>query len=88
MLQFECAALCVDNIKEFCCLQRKHDVFFKTLTWVTTPVSLEYVTFAKNWLTQHIKNTDFKYKYKLATQHKTPEPYVWNTEFAVKVFSM
>jgi len=63
--------------------KKKHDVFYKTLTWVTTPVSQEYVAFAKNWLAQHIKNTDFLYKYKLPTQHKVPEPYVWNREFAV-----
>merc|ERR1711887_268275 len=63
--------------------KKKHDVFFKTLTWVTNPVSEEYMNFAMNWLAQHIKNTDFKYKYKLATQHKVPEPYVWNREFAV-----
>merc|ERR1712002_194564 len=31
----------------------------------------------------HIKNTDFKYRYKLATHHHTPEPYVWNNEFEV-----
>jgi len=36
-----------------------------------------------NWLAQHIKNTDFKYKYKLKTRHTTPEPYVWNKEFEV-----
>ena len=65
--------------------KKKHDIFFKTLTWVTNPVSQEYVAFAKNWLAQHIKNTDFKYRYKLATQHKTPEPYVWNNEFEVFV---
>jgi len=63
--------------------KKKHDIFFKTLTWVTNPVSKEYMDFAKNWLAQHIKNTDFKYKYKLATQHKTPEPYIWNNEFEV-----
>merc|ERR1712002_326272 len=32
--------------------KKKHDVFFKTLTWVTTPVSEEYLYFAKNWLAQ------------------------------------
>merc|ERR1712133_44427 len=63
--------------------KKKHDVFFKTLTWVTNPVSKEYTDFAKNWLAQHIKNTDFKYRYKLATHHHTPEPYVWNNEFEV-----
>jgi len=61
----------------------KHDIFFKTLTWVTNPVSTEYMDFAMNWLAQHIKNTDFKYKYKLKTRHTTPEPYVWNKEFEV-----
>ena len=60
-------------------------VFFKTLTWVTTPVSQEYVQYAKNWLAQHIKNTDFKYRYKLPTQHTVPEPYIWNNEFEVSV---
>ena len=65
--------------------KKKHDIFFKTLTWVTNPVSQEYLEWAKNWLAQHIKNTDFKYKYKLATHHKVPEPYVWNNEFEVFV---
>merc|ERR1711971_1474891 len=61
----------------------KHDNFFKTLTWVTNPVSTEYIDWAMNWLAQHIKNTDFKYRYKLKTRHTTPEPYVWNKEFEV-----
>ena len=65
--------------------KKKHDIFFKTLTWVTNPVSQEYLDWAKNWLAQHIKNTDFKYRYKLATHHHTPEPYVWNNEFEVFV---
>merc|ERR1712142_1387417 len=63
--------------------KKKHGIFFKTLTWVTDPVSQEYLDWAKNWLAQHIKNTDFKYRYKLATHHHTPEPYVWNNEFEV-----
>merc|ERR1712180_340816 len=63
--------------------KKKHDIFFKTLTWVTNPVSTEYMDFAMNWLAQHIKNTDFKYRYKLATSHNTPEPYIWNEEFQV-----
>lgn len=29
--------------------KKKHDIFFKTLTWVTNPVSKEYLEFAKNW---------------------------------------
>ena len=36
-------------------------------------------------LAQHIKNTDFLYKYKLPVHHDNPEPYKWNEEFAVFV---
>ena len=40
----ECGEPCkVDDHK------RKHDIFFKTLTWVTNPISKEYTEFAKNW---------------------------------------
>merc|ERR1712212_579204 len=59
----------------------KHDIFFKTLTWVTNPVSTEYMDWAMNWLAQHIKNTDFGYKGSL--KHETPEPYVWDESFKV-----
>jgi len=62
---------------------KKHDLVFKTLTWVTVPVSTEYIEFAANWLVQHIKNTDFRYRYKLPSSHKVPEPYIWNEEFLV-----
>ena len=30
--------------------KKKHYIFFKTLTWVTNPVSAEHVAFAKNCL--------------------------------------
>ena len=64
-------------------LQDYLNLFFKTLTWVTNPVSIKYMDFAMTWLAQHIKNTEFKYRYKLKTRHTTPEPYVWNKEFEV-----
>merc|ERR1719290_768032 len=57
----------------------KHDRFFKQLFAVTNPVSAETVHWAANWLVQHIRNTDFKYKHKLV--HEVPEPYVWNESF-------
>jgi len=63
--------------------KKKHDIFFKTLTWVTNPVSTEYLNWAANWLVQHIKNTDFLYRYKLKTNHNVPDPYVWNSGFEV-----
>merc|ERR1712168_1536699 len=60
--------------------KKKHDIFFKTLTWVTNPVSQEYLDWAKNWLAQHIKNTDFGYRGHL--KHEVPEPYVWDASFS------
>jgi len=63
--------------------KKKHDIFFRTLTWVSVPVSTEYIEWGANWLAQHIMNTDFSYKHKLLTHHHVPEPYVWNEEFKV-----
>merc|ERR1711890_173204 len=62
---------------------KKHDVFFRTLTWVSVPLSTEYIEWGANWLAQHIINTDFGYKHKFLTHHHVPEPYVGNEEFKV-----
>ena len=48
----------------------------------TVPVPEGEVTWAKNWLVQHIKNTDFKYIGILP--HHVPNPYEWND--GVEVF--
>ena len=39
----------------------KHNAFLATMRGLTTPVAQTWITFAKNWLTQHIKNTDHQY---------------------------
>merc|ERR1711974_521564 len=61
----------------------KHYNFQTKFQSADLPLPAEITDEAKNWLAQHIKNTDFKYRYKLKTQHKTPEPYIWNSEFEV-----
>nr|AQV13764.1 hemerythrin [Sparganophilus sp. EP-2017] len=42
-----------------------HEEFLKTLNGLTTPLSQDTIKFAKEWLVNHIKTTDFKYKGKL-----------------------
>ena len=57
---------------------KKHEVFYKRLYAMENPVPIGEVDWAKNWLVQHIKNTDFQYKFKLNTyHHEVPRPYVW-----------
>ena len=38
----------------------KHNTFLVAMRGLTTPVSQEWIDFAKNWLSQHIPNTDFR----------------------------
>merc|ERR1712235_82124 len=58
--------------------KKKHDTFYSRLYDMKNPVPKEDIEWAKNWLAQRIKNTDFQYKFKLNTYlHKVPSPYVW-----------
>lgn len=61
--------------------KKKHVLFSERLAKMDAPVDINEVKWAEDWLVQHIKNTDFGYKGKLA--HPVPEPYVWDDSFAV-----
>jgi hemerythrin family non-heme iron protein len=50
------------NFPEYTTHKTAHDDFVAKLTTLTTPVTTDTVNFAKDWLVNHIKGTDFKYK--------------------------
>ena len=62
--------------------KRKHTKFSERLAKIKAPADKSEVKWAQDWLAQHIRNTDFGYKGKLA--HAVPEPYVWNESFATE----
>merc|ERR1712112_259786 len=60
----------------------KHKAFLDRFDKWTSPVPEAELTWAKNWLVQHIKNTDFKYVGSLP--YHVPKPYNWDD--SVEVF--
>merc|ERR1712212_613036 len=61
----------------------RHLGLMKTIQGAVVPISREITEFIKNWLAQHIKNTDFTYMGKMPKVHPVPDPYVWDASFAV-----
>ena len=59
----------------------KHSAFLARFDAWSSPVSTSELTWAKNWLVQHIKNTDFKYVGSMP--HPVPRPYHWDESFEV-----
>jgi hemerythrin family non-heme iron protein len=61
----------------------KHDAFMATMRGLPSPVPAKWFKYALNWLTQHIKNTDFGYKNKMP--HPVSDPFSWDESFLVYV---
>jgi hemerythrin len=53
------------NYDEYKAHKPIHDDFVATLAKLNTPLSPDTIKFAKEWLVNHIKGIDFKYKGKL-----------------------
>ena len=54
-------------MEDFSCVDHraKHYGFWVILEDLKAPVGCEEINWAKNWLAQHIKNTDHQYKERL-----------------------
>ena len=63
----------------------KHYKFQTKFQSAHLPIPKEITDMAKNWLAQHIKNTDFAYRGKLHLRrhYVVPEPYIWDASFSV-----
>ena len=63
----------------------KHYLFQTKFQSAQLPIPKETTDMAKNWLAQHIKNTDFAYKGKLHLRrhYVVPDPYIWDESFKV-----
>ena len=63
----------------------RHLGIMNTVKGAVVPITEEITEFVKNWLAQHIKNTDFDYRGKMPEIFAVPEPYKWDRSFAVFV---
>ena len=65
----------------------KHYKFMMKFQEAAIPMGSEVTDWAKNWLVQHIKNTDHAYRGKLLRRqhYPVPEPYIWDKTFMVDI---
>ena len=75
----------LDNAHNIADHKNRHLGIMNTVSSAVTPITEEITEFIKNWLAQHIKNTDFDYKGKMPKVYPIPEPFKWNKFFAVFV---
>ena len=75
----------LDNAHNIADHKNRHLGIMNTVSSAVTPITEEITEFIKNWLAQHIKNTDFDYKGKMPVVHDVPNPYKWDNSFAVLV---
>jgi hemerythrin family non-heme iron protein len=50
------------NYSDYTTHKAAHDAFVDKVKGLSVPISADVVAFAKDWLVNHIKGTDFKYK--------------------------
>merc|ERR1712032_266678 len=72
-----------DNKHDIADHRQRHLGLMNTVKGAQIPITEEMTDFIKNWLAQHIKNTDFTYKGLLPEIHPIPTPFKWNSFFAV-----
>ena len=72
-----------DNKHNIADHRQRHLGLMNTVLGAQIPITEEMTDFIKNWLAQHIKNTDFTYKGLLPEVHLIPTPFKWNRFFAV-----
>merc|ERR1711971_1171914 len=72
-----------DNKHDIADHRLRHLGLMNTVKGAQIPITEEMTDFIKNWLAQHIKNTDFTYKGLLPEIHPIPAPFKWNAFFAV-----
>merc|ERR1712216_506096 len=72
-----------DNKHDIADHRQRHLGLMNTVKGAQIPITEEMTDFIKNWLAQHIKNTDFTYKGLLPEVHPIPNPFKWNASFAV-----
>merc|ERR1719222_777363 len=72
-----------DNKHDIADHRQRHLGLMNTVKGAQIPITEEMTDFIKNWLAQHIKNTDFTYRGLLPEVHPFPSPFKWNSFFAV-----